>query len=241
MRATLALVWFALVLGGCAEQPRRPGDGSSYIVRPEDTLYSIAWRHGLDLQDVARWNHIGSDYRIAVGQVLTLTGPAAPLRAAPATPAPGVAAAPRPRVSPAMPGHRDAPPVPAAPLDPAITAIAWQWPTDASGAPQPVPGGGILISGELGQDVRAATAGRVVYNGNGIRGYGNLIILKHGDVVLTAYAHNRDSLVHEGQEVLAGQRIAHLGEGVPNKPVLYFEIRLNGRPIDALAALPARR
>ena len=86
--------------------------------------------------------------------------------------------------------------------------------------------------------MRAAAAGRVVYSGTGIRGYGNLIIIKHGENMLSAYAHNRELLVHEGQEVALGQVIAHMGEGAPQKPVLYFEIRRNGKPVDPLAFLP---
>jgi lipoprotein NlpD len=113
----------------------------------------------------------------------------------------------------------------------------WVWPTERSGAPRPVPGGGILLSGRLGQDVRAASAGRVVYTGSGMRGYGNLIIIKHADSLLSAYAHNREMLVHEGQEVATGQVIAHMGEGGPQAPVLYFEIRQNGRPVDPLPFL----
>jgi lipoprotein NlpD len=105
-------------------------------------------------------------------------------------------------------------------------------------APQAVQGGGILLPGRLGQDIRAASSGRVVYNGTGIRGYGNLIIIKHGENLLSAYAHNRESLVREGQEVTLGEVIAHMGEGAPQKPVLYFEIRRNGKPIDPLALLP---
>jgi len=97
-----------------------------------------------------------------------------------------------------------------------------------------VPGGGILLSGRLGQDVRAASAGRVVYTGSGLRGYGNLVIIKHADSLLSAYAHNREMLVHDGQEVAMGQVIAHMGagEGAHRSPVLYFEIRQNGRPVD---------
>ena len=121
---------------------------------------------------------------------------------------------------------------------PGITGQAWDWPTDRSGAPRPVPSGGILLSGQLGQDVRAAAAGRVVYTGTGIRGYGNLIIIKHGENLLSAYAHNRESLVHDGQEVALGQVIGHMGEGAPSKPVLYFEIRRNGKPVDPLGFLP---
>jgi lipoprotein NlpD len=100
-----------------------------------------------------------------------------------------------------------------------------------------VPGGGILLSGRLGQDVRAASGGRVVYAGSGLRGYGNLVIIKHADSLLSAYAHNREMLVHDGQEVVAGQVISHMGEGAHQSPVLYFEIRQNGRPVDPLPFL----
>ncbi len=88
--------------------------------------------------------------------------------------------------------------------------------------------------------MRAASAGRVVYTGSGLRGYGNLVIIKHADSLLSAYAHNREMLVHDGQDVAAGQVIAHMGEGegVHRSPILYFEIRQNGRPVDPLAFLP---
>jgi len=113
----------------------------------------------------------------------------------------------------------------------------WVWPTDRIGAPRPVPGGGILLSGRLGQDVRAASAGRVVYSGSGLRGYGNLIIIKHADSLLSAYAHNREMLVRDGQEVAMGQVIAHMGESAQQSPILYFEIRQNGKPVDPLPFL----
>ena len=125
-----------------------------------------------------------------------------------------------------------------APSGTAEGALRWVWPTERIGAPRAVPGGGILLSGRLGQDVRAASAGRVVYAGNGLRGYGNLIIIKHADNLLSAYAHNREMLVRDGQEVLTGQVIAHMGEGVRRSPVLYFEIRQNGRPVDPMPFLP---
>jgi lipoprotein NlpD len=104
-----------------------------------------------------------------------------------------------------------------------------------------VPGGGILLSGRLGQDVRAASAGRVVYTGSGIRGYGNLIIIKHGESLLSAYAHNREMLVHDSQSVAMGQVIAHMGQGPNQAPILYFEIRQNGRPIDPLSFLSSAK
>jgi lipoprotein NlpD len=208
------------LLQGCADTAV---NRDLYVVKPQDTVYSIAWRYGLDFRDLARWNNIGSDFRIAVGQTLTL----APNRSsAPARSRSPTAARP--------------PPSSQAPIRPApgVTGFPWDWPTDRSGAPRPVPSGGILLSGHLGQDVRAAAAGRVVYSGTGIRGYGNLIIIKHGENWLSAYAHNRESLVHDGQEVALRQVIGHMGEGGPGKPVLYFEIRRNGKPVDPLSFLP---
>jgi lipoprotein NlpD len=200
-----------------------------YVVRPQDTVYSIAWRYGLDFRDLARWNNIGSDFRITVGQTLSL----APSRSA--TPARSRAPTPA-RPPPSSPApNRSAQPSAGA------TGLTWDWPTDRSGAPRPVPSGGVLLSGQLGQDVRAAAAGRVVYSGTGIRGYGNLIIIKHGENLLSAYAHNRESLVHDGQEIALGQLIGHMGEGAPGKPVLYFEIRRNGKPVDPLSFLPRVR
>jgi lipoprotein NlpD len=274
------------------------------VVRPDDTLYSIAWRHDLDFRDLARWNNIGADFRISVGQVLVL-GPGrespagraaprtAPKTAATPTPAPtppstGAAArshaqetpqvsTPRPLPESSGTGPPSSPSSPSSPntagtANPSVRrstpsspgpssgrdtsarnspageaqgtpgvangALRWVWPTDRAGAPRPVPGGGILLSGRLGQDVRAASAGRVVYAGSGLRGYGNLIIIKHADSVLSAYAHNRELLVRDGQEVAMGQVIAHMGEGPQQSAILYFEIRQNGRPVDPLPFLP---
>jgi lipoprotein NlpD len=277
------------------------------VVRPNDTLYSIAWRHDLDFRDLARWNNIGADFRISVGQVLVLgpgrepspetRGPRAAAKPVPAVPSAGASAGastgastappamlpqvskPRPLPESATGGAptvRSAPP----PLSGARGASGngastngtstngtstngtstngastkgtstngastngaskWVWPTDRAAAPRGVSGGGILLSGRVGQDVRAASAGRVVYTGSGLRGYGNLVIIKHADSLLSAYAHNREMLVHDGQDVAAGQVIAHMGEGegVRRSPVLYFEIRQNGRPVDPLAFLP---
>ena len=263
-----------LLLGGCADTAAE--GPQTYIVRPQDTLYSIAWRHDLDYRDLARWNNIGGDFRISVGQALVLApGRAPPQRAvqhasttaavprsAPASDAPRVSKPqPLPAAAQSMPPAPASPPasvpvpVPAsapspqpAGRPPAVVpppaavvgsagASKWVWPTDRIGAPRPVPGGGILLSGRLGQDVRAASAGRVVYKGSGLRGYGNLIIIKHADSLLSAYAHNREMLVHDGQDVATGQVIAHMGEGSPQTAVLYFEIRQNGRPVDPLPFL----
>jgi lipoprotein NlpD len=206
-----------LLLSGCVST--RGDRRDVYVVRAQDTVYSIAWRYGLDFRDLARWNHIGPDFRITVGQTLILA-PVATTATAPPLKVPKT------------------PPSTALPKPGPASALSWTWPTDRMSAPQAVSGGGILLPGRVGQDIRAASSGRVVYNGSGIRGYGNLIIIKHGENLLSAYAHTREPLVHDGQEVTLGQVIAHMGEGAPQKPVLYFEIRRNGKPVDPLAFLP---
>jgi lipoprotein NlpD len=228
-RSICSVGLYCVLLGACADTAVEGPE--SYVVRPEDTLYSVAWRHDLDFRDLARWNNIGPDFRISVGQIVLLGPPQVskprPLALPSAsTPNPQITPTPagiaRARESRAMPGAANA-------------THPWVWPTDRDAAPRAVPGGGILFAGRLGQDVRAASAGRVVYTGSGLRGYGNLIIIKHADSLLSAYAHNREMLVHDGQEVAAGQVIAHMGEGAGHAPILYFEIRQNGKPIDPLA------
>jgi lipoprotein NlpD len=254
---------------GCATGPAYTPQ--TYIVQPRDTLYSIAWRHDLDYRDLARWNHIGADYRIAVGQVLMLTpanngaSQGAERNSSPppqsassgiSSSGAGVAGAGAPKVAapssrapnPALPGTAGL----GLPCGSAPSTIArssdvseppgaqhWMWPTAHASAPRPVPGGGILLLGELGQSIRAACGGRVVYAGSGIRGYGNLIIIKHADTVLSAYAHTVEPRVHEGEEVSAGEQIARMGSGPHDIAALYFEIRLNGKPVDPLPFLPA--
>jgi len=258
-----------MMIGGCASGG--PYEPATYVVRPEDTLYGIAWRHNLDYRDLAKWNHIGTDYRLSIGQVLVLQSsgePSAPRASQPAPSAavrnqsagnapsvgkpvpladpPAVVAAPSGGQRAGAPAAQTPPPVPAvvphgrepvaAPSSNAGNS-KWVWPTDRLSAPRAVPGGGILLLGRLGQDVRAAGSGRVVYTGSGLRGYGNLIIIKHGDSLLSSYAHNRELLVHEGQDVAAGQVIAHMGTGPHQISALYFEIRVNGKPTDPLRYL----
>jgi lipoprotein NlpD len=208
----------------------------TYVVQPRDTLYSIAWRHDLDYQALARWNGIGPDYRISVGQILTLRPTPPPSAARPpavlAKPAPGVAASPGARTPGTASGGGGGQPVPEGSM-----SARWAWPTSYLQPPQAVTGGGVLLEGVLGQPVRAACNGRIVYVGNGIRGYGNLIIIKHDENFLSAYAHTREVAVHEGQDVLRGQLIAQMGAGPHQVPALYFEIRLNGKPVDPLPYL----
>jgi lipoprotein NlpD len=216
----LAAVALALALGGCGAPVTRPTAG--YVVRGGDTLYSIAQRFGVDYHELARLNGIGRDYAITPGETLRL--PARP--SAVARPAPPSAA-----------------PTPVAPAPAGSAAPAWLWPVDGTPGEtvhQPTGGVGLEITASAGSPVRAAAAGRVAYTGAGLRGYGQLVIIKHDDTWLTAYGYNSAVSVHEGEHVAAGQPIATLGEGPGHRHALYFEIRRNGRPVDPLAALPRR-
>ena len=209
---------------GCASTGDFPSE--TYVVQPEDTLYSIAWRHDIDFKDLAAWNNLGPSMRIEPRQILTLS-PAYP---------PNRVRAPAAQPTRRDPGvHREAPrveqPLPGSPAPPPVPAAAWVWPTRPSARPTPMAGGGILIPGGRGQDVLAAAAGKVVYVGSGLRGYGNLVIIKHSESLLSAYAHNQELGVREGQVVKAGERIGAMGLGPRQLPALYFEIRINGRPV----------
>lgn len=224
-RLLVACLLAAALLAGCSSETRRAPQPDHYTVRAGDTLYSIATRHGLDYRDVARWNGIGRDYRIYPGQQLRLRPPAG--RAAAATPARPPAA---PEPAPARPAGLPPPP--------------WTWPVQAGRVVGPVrqPSGGVglRIDGELGQPVLAAADGRVVYTGSGLRGYGQLVIISHERGWLSAYGHNSSVLVQESEQVRAGQRIATMGLGPAQQPMLYFELRVDGRPVDPLTQLPRR-
>jgi lipoprotein NlpD len=231
-----------------------------YRVVPGDTLYSIAFRYGLDWREVARWNGISAPYTIRVGQPIALRRPPGPssepatrapppVRPAPRPSPPPREPAPRPRAE-SEPEARVTPPSAAGSTAPIPTAatrsvagVEWRWPTAGTVARGFNPGDtrkGILIAGTQGQPVRAAAGGTVVYSGNGLIGYGELIIIKHNDRMLSAYAHNRVRSVGEGAEVRAGQQIAELGRNERDEPVLHFEIRRDGQPVDPIGYLPQR-
>jgi lipoprotein NlpD len=215
------LVALTLLLGACASEPPR---SSTYVVKRGDTLYSIASKHRVSYKDLARWNGIGRDYVIYPGQVLKLNRSAK-------VPVPSTARA-VPRTLPTLP------PVPTGP------PIQWQWPVDQGRAvltTRPNGGQGLTIEGNAGQDIRAASEGRVVYTGKGLLGYGQLVIIKHNETYLTAYGHTQAVSVREGDAVSAGQRIATMGNGPQGTPMLYFEIRVNGTPSNPLSLLPQRR
>lgn len=235
--------WDPQPRGGSGGAAPAQAPGGVYVVQRGDTLYQIAFRHGVDWRDVARWNGLGSGELIFPGQRLRLTPPAGQ---------PQVAARPAPASPPAAGSGRAASPPPARPAPaptpaprPREPAPAWTWPTQGELAyrfgDEGAIGRGLGVSGRAGQPVVAAAPGRVVYTGSGLVGYGEVIIIKHNDTYLTAYGHTRGTQVREGEQVRAGQRIAAMGEGPGQRPLLHFEIRVNGQPVDPLPLLPARR
>lgn len=240
MRASVIVV-LTLTIAACSSL--YDYESPTYTVRSGDTLYSIAWRRGLDPRELAAWNKLANPDRIAVGQRLVLAPPAgaAPLR--PATPSASGASSPAAsgggsRTSAATPAPR-----PAASTRPAPTAMpAWQWPVRgpivASFGDRQVLSTGIGIGGAIGRDIGAAAAGRVVYVGRGLPDYGELVIIEHSDSWLSAYGHNRSVSVSQGQAIARGQKIAEMGPGPGGAARLHFEIRRNGEAVDPLLLLP---
>lgn len=215
-----------------------------HVVRAGETLFSIAWQYGLDYQTVAAWNRIRPPYTIYPGQKLSVRGPVAQARPAPpASPKPPAATPRQPATSPPASAQRPASPAPSRPQ--AGSAVPrWQWPANGQILRRFEPNAsgkkGIAIAGKEGAEVRAAAGGQVVYAGSGLVGYGRLIIVKHNDNYLSAYGHNRHLLVSEGDQVRAGQVIAHMGSSGTNRTQLHFEIREKGKPVDPLRHLPRR-
>ncbi|WP_298924514.1 peptidoglycan DD-metalloendopeptidase family protein [uncultured Ramlibacter sp.] len=249
-RAQPAVVADAKPLAGA----ENAGKAGYYTVRPGDTLIRIALENGQNWRDIVRWNNIDNPNVIEVGQVLRVIAPAgtpatdiavvrpvAPASATPGTVPPAQAAsAPRPPASAAAPA---ATPQGATPSAAADDEPAWSWPV-ASGAVltgfDETKNKGLDIAGKAGDAVMASADGRVVYAGAGLRGYGNLIILKHNNTYLTAYAHNQQLLVKEDQTVKKGQKIAEMGSSDADRVKLHFEIRRQGKPVDPAKYLPAR-
>lgn len=217
---------------------RQPATGSTreqYTVRRGDTLYSIAWQHGLGYRELASLNGIRSPYTIFVGQQLRVA-PSPPKRPAdiPAAAKPEPLAEPSP-IQADRPVQATEQPLPA-------VVSQWVWPAQGKllrGFQPGAPGKkGVDISGRRGQPVMAAAAGKVVYTGSGLVGYGRLIIIKHNDSLLSAYGHNSKLLVKEGDRVKAGQVIAKMGSSGTVGTRLYFEIRKDGKPVNPLRYLP---
>jgi len=227
-----------------AENAGKPG---YYTVKPGDALIRIALDNGQSWRDVAKWNSLENPNRIEVGQVLRVVPPgvdASAVMAKPIASAPKVEARPldaKPPVAVASAPAASASPTPAAAAA-EEDGLAWGWPVT-----QPVSAGfddqrnkGLDFAGKPGDPVLAVADGRVVYAGSGLRGYGNLVIIKHNNTYLTAYAHNRAMLVEQDQVVRKGQRIAEMGSTESDTVKLHFEVRKLGKPVDPAKLLPPR-
>lgn len=231
-----------------AENAGKPG---FYSVKPGDTLIRVGLENGQNWKDLVRWNNLDNPNIIEVGQVLRVvppgTDPAAvgtrpvvqakvevrPLDAKPAAPvaAPAPSTAAALQVAAPAPVGRDG-----------DDDVAWMWPSNGAVAGPFVEGTskGVSILGKAGDPVVAAADGRVIYAGSGMRAYGNLLILKHNNSYLTAYAHNQTLLVKEDQSVKKGQRIADMGSSDSDRVQLHFELRKMGKPVDPIKLLPQR-
>jgi lipoprotein NlpD len=216
-----------------ASQASKPRSNSGTKSRPEsitvkkgDSLYLLSKRYNVSTRQLASINGLKSPYIIQPGQTLKLTAPKT--YRAPATTSGKTATSSKTATASLPADNRD---------------INWQWPVQGklitTFKSNKTGRKGIDIAGKEGKDIRAAAPGKVVYSGNGLISYGNLVIIKHNRTYLSAYAHNRKLLVKEGDSIKAGQKIAELGKTGADSPRLHFEIRKNGKPVNPLKFLPA--
>lgn len=240
-----------------AENLGKPG----YVaVKPGDTLIRIGLENGQNWRDIQRWNNLDNPNAIEIGQVLRVVPPGVDAGAAATRGVPNAVAKVEARPLDARPGAASAPAagMAAAPVAaPAATQtaaaantgpreadddIAWGWPSTGNVATpfDEVRSKGLVFAGKAGDPVLAAADGRVIYAGSGLRGYGNMVIVKHNNSYLTAYAHNQLLMVKEDQVVRRGQKIAEMGSSDAERVQLHFEIRRLGKPVDPARLLPPR-
>jgi len=223
------------------------GQPGYYTVKQGDTLIRIGLDQGQNWRDVAKWNNLDNPNNIEVGQVLRVQAPNVPLASIPSSPD-SASVVVRPVTSTIVQSANNPSPTssPAANSKPTNTEsaeeITFSWPSNGplNAYFDEIKNKGIDISGKAGDPVLAAADGKVVYAGSGLRGYGNLIILKHNNTYLSAYAHNQTLLVKEDQSIKRGQKIAEMGSTDTDQVKLHFEVRKQGRPIDPVKMLPAR-
>ena len=227
------------------ENAGKPG---YYTVKPGDTLMRIGLDTGQSFRDIVRWNNLENPNLIEVGQVLRIVPPASDNPLVVTRPVSSGSAVTTTAAAPLRPASAAsaaaAPIATAGSQQPTATEddIAWIWPAQGKliAGFDEVKNKGFDIDGKAGDPIIAAGDGRVVYSGAGLRGYGNLIILKHNNTFLTAYAHNQTLLVKEDQTVKKGQKIAEMGNSDADRVKLHFEIRRQGKPVDPSRYLPAR-
>lgn len=238
--------WGAASSTEATAQPSVKIEGASQRVRAGDTLYSIAVAHDLDWRSLALWNGITDPRSLRVGQLLRLTNPRAP-----EVPSRGSMTASNSReLAPAKPQARAAAPIASSvkPEPESAGHLVWQWPVQGKVLSRFIDDNnlqkGLILGGAIGEPVRASAAGDVVYAGDGLPGYGNLLIIKNNAEWLTAYGYNQSLLVKEGQTVAAGQVVATMGrrddKALDKTGSLLFQIRRYGKPVDPSPLLPPR-
>jgi lipoprotein NlpD len=240
----LFLILLSLEFAGCASthspapvretshtnKPLPPASAGYYRILSGDTLFKIAFEFGLDFRDLAAWNNLSDPTHIRSGDLLRLSPPKSVVTTAAIQNKPTILS--RAIKSPS-----------ALPVDEASNEAApesWMWPSKGALLMRFGDGisKGVDIGGMRGNLVQAAASGKVVYAGSGLRGYGKLIIIRHGKTLLSAYAHNARILVNEGQIVTRGQPVAEMGDTDSDRVKLHFEIREYGKPVDPLNYLP---
>ena len=267
-RATVAAASPAQSAASAAEPAKaavvdaNSGKPGFYTVKPGDTLIRIGLDNGQNWKDLMRWNNLGNPNLIEVGQVIRIVPPGVDpatatsrpvttarveTRSLDAKPGSAIAAASAAASAPATSASAASPPPSpsreaAPPPRDGDDDINWAWPaaTPVSTPFDDARNKGLVFRGKAGDPVYAAADGRVVYAGSGLRGYGNLVILKHNTTYLTAYAHNQTLLVKDDQQVKRGQKIAEMGSTDADGVQLHFEIRKQGKPIDPSRLLPSR-
>lgn len=236
-RTGLVLLLLVIFITGCAGLPpiyNTGGASGTYVVRKGDTLYSVAFRYGLDYKSLAKINGIRPPYTIFVDQAIRLRGSAR---------LPEKDSGPVATKSTSRPSQKSAK-TSRAPSASGAPVASWRWPLKGEvisrfSLVQPV-NKGIDIAGDKGDAVTAAADGVVVYAGGNLRGYGQLVIVKHNDNFLSAYGNNERLLVKEGAKVKAGKSIARVGKTAADVEMLHFEVRRDGKPVDPLKYLPPR-
>ncbi|KMM80197.1 peptidoglycan DD-metalloendopeptidase family protein [Pseudomonas deceptionensis] len=215
-----------------------------YVVRRGDTLFSIAFRYGWDWKALAARNNIAAPFTIVPGQTIRFDGRAGTKPEGGTTTTVVSSSSGSKTTVIKRSGAATTAPAAVAPLPAGPAPKGWGWPSDGILIGKFSSNGslnkGIDIAGDLGQPVLAASDGSVVYAGSGLRGYGELVIIKHSDTYVSAYGHNRRLLVREGQQVKVGQTIAEMGSTGTDRVKLHFEIRRQGKPVDPLQFLPRR-
>ena len=266
-RLSLTLVFTLLLISGCApavKAPVRSLSGSTpqqaelaestYRVKKGDTLYSIAFRYGLNYRGLARRNDISEPYRIQIDQIIILSDeiplgrevvnpsneeiirPSRQEIKAPTQTRQTASKPPTSSYSTAKPAIKK-PSTPRSKFDTNTKVQQWLWPIASSKQYSKKPGNQLLFKVKEGTPVRSVAAGRVVYSGKGLVGYGHLIIIKHNQNLLSAYAFNDEVLIKEKQTVSAGQKIATVGTSPTGEIGLGFEIRSRGKPVNPLTYL----